>query len=143
MELRNFIKTTIREYLNENINIEEIWINKKTNFFNRNQFKTKDGDTIEIDYFIHNGILRITANWIYGNKKIPIGQNQMKEDDDGYLRTVGMFKVIGGFRRKGVATAMYDYLDNEGFRIKPTNKTGLDGGFFDDGIDFWKSNIKK
>lgn len=143
MELRKFIATTIREYLNERVDIEQIWVNKNTQFFNKNQFKTKSGDNVEIDYIIHNDILRITAYWIYDNKKIPIGKNQMKKDDDGYLRTVGMFKVAGDFRRNGVATAMYDYLDNEGFKIKPTNKTGLDGGFFDDGIEFWKSNIKK
>jgi hypothetical protein len=128
--------------LNENVNIEQIWINKKTNFFNENQFKTKNGDIIEIDYYIHNDIFHITGNWIYDNKKIPIGVNQMKKDDNGYLRTIGMLKVNSGFRRQGVATAIYDYLDNEGYKIKPTNKTG-NIGFFDDGIDFWKSNIKK
>lgn len=142
-DLKEIIANTIRTYLNEDINIEQIWINKNTQFFNGNQFKTKKGDIIEIDYFIHNDVLRITANWVYSNKKIPIGQNQMKEDDDGYLRTTGILKVSSDFRKNGVATAMYDYLDNEGFKIKPTNKTGLDGGFLDDGIGFWKSNIKK
>ena len=125
------------EYLRLFEDFNEIfWINRNTKFIDDNRIKTKDGDSILFSYFIKDETLHIFAYLLHENlgkkEKIIIGRNTMTLYNKT-LKSNGLLKVERGYRRLGIVTAMYDYLDNEGFKIQRSDK------LLDDGFKFWES----
>lgn len=52
------------------------------------------------------------------------------DPDRGYFRDI---KVDEAFRRQGIATTIYDYIENQGFVVKPSNNVQADG------VKFWNT----
>ena len=112
------------------------WVSKKEQETKSKKVKLKDGQEITLKYLYDNTpdnkvayILGIDKN---GNQvstvMIEQGKNGKWKGND--------LEVDKKYRRKGLATAMYDYADEQGHNLTPTKSLKPDG------IKFWQKRNK-
>jgi hypothetical protein len=135
MELRKFIKTTIREYLNE----QQIWKNSNTEFFNDDKdrifFYGKDNVKYQlIDNNLPNRPIKIEIRLADSFNLKPVAMSEFEINDDGTYSQSMVGKLIVSKKGVGLAKAIYDYFDNVYGKIKPSKN------LTDDGDIFWKKN---
>lgn len=118
--------------------ISTAWKNTGTEFVDDNHFYDKKGEKL---FIIHKdspsvpGMINVEVATAKGQK---VGFTSMKKDNTGNLRNYMYIFVSPIYKRRGIGSAMYDYLLKQGFTIKPSLK-----GLMDDGIKLWNSNYEK
>ena len=110
------------------------WFKPKTN---NNRIKLKTGETIrlEVKYVIKHSNYTSLSVIAYDNSGSKIGQAYFNSDETNNKNklTSSDTSVKPNWQRKGVATVMYQYVKDLGYKVLPSSNQTPDG------VEFFKS----